>query len=127
MKTKIIEGIIISIILLFMAYAVCGCKNEQPLSELHWDVIIEEKRAEGYYISTITMKKKFGFDETEAREPNEPEITFELTPYTTPPTTKGAIWTDSENMPPPSMFYYDGNKTIEYIPRSELNEPIKIR
>ena len=48
--------------------------GDQTLNEWHWDVIIEEKRAEGYYISTITMEKKIDLiNEQEIRipEPNE--------------------------------------------------------
>jgi len=51
------EKAIICTILLLMAYAVCGCEEEQPLTEWHWDTIIEERRADGYYIIEITMKK----------------------------------------------------------------------
>lgn len=57
-------------------------------------------------------------DEAEANEP-----TLEFPPYSTAPTMEGTIWLESEAIPPPSIFYYDGEKNIEYIPKPEPNEP----
>jgi hypothetical protein len=64
-------------------------------------------------------------DEAEA---DEPEPTFELVPYSTDPTPtiEGALWLESDEIPPPAIFYYDGNKKIEYLPNPEPDEPAAI-
>lgn len=54
---KTIERLIIYVLLTVLAF-VFGCEEEPTLSKLHWDVIIEEKRAEGYHIAAISMKKQ---------------------------------------------------------------------
>jgi len=53
------------------------------------------------------------------------ETTFQLVPYSTAPTMEGAIWLESDNIPPPSIFHFDfdGNKDIEYIPKPQTKEP----
>lgn len=61
--------------------------------------------------------------DTELSEPSEPEPMFELVPNSIEPTSKGAIWLESNEIPPPSIFYYDGDKKIKYIPIFEPNEP----
>ena len=55
-------------------FSICGCEKEQPLSEWHWDVIIEEKRADGFYISEIKMIRKIDpIIDQRITEPNEPK------------------------------------------------------
>lgn len=51
-------GLVVIVFVIGLLSTVSGCKDEQPLSEWHWDTIIEEKRAEGYYISEINFKEK---------------------------------------------------------------------
>ncbi len=50
---------------------------------------------------------------------------FEIVPNSIAPTSEGTVWFESDEIPPPSIFYYDGEKKIEYIPKPEPNEPMK--
>jgi len=85
---KVIEQAIICLVLLLMAYAVCGCEEEPVIGK---ELVCEQE--------------------------------VELVVYNTvlSPTLEGAIWLVSEDTTPPStIYYYDGEATIEYYP--EPNE-----
>lgn len=52
----------------------------------------------------------------------EPETTFE---FSTAPTTEYSMWLESDSIPPPCIFFNDGENTIRYLPEpNEPNEPI---
>ena len=54
-------------------------------------------------------------------EAEESKSTINLAPYSVTPSIEGSVWLDNK-IPPSTIFYRDGDKVIEYIPKPEPNE-----
>ena len=116
MKTKVILILLLIVVLIMLSLSavalVGGFRDEAEASWEEIDAGIAAEQARILGSVEITVAK--------------PEPMFEFVPYSTSPTSEGAIWLESSERPPLSIFYYEGDRKIEYVPKPELDEPKKV-